>query len=1469
MIGCPNKSSEEYKEAVSRLGSDELAYAEWAKNGFDFPSAKKEGFYSLGESFKPNDKELDDKVSGFLKQIGVDVKIVKSIKDESGKNLDTNAVANLLTKTIDVVDGQAKLDTLPEEASHFLVQILKQNGSPLYNSMKSELESYDIYKQTLQEYNEVYKGNIDKIKDEAIGKIVASQIVDKFEQDNKKSRVATWFNRIMNFAKEKLGLINRDELDDAIIKNNPFSEAADLIYRRNSTNFKFSDDWTPEESEKYYQLKQPKQIEDNIRNKFDVIGGVDGGRYSLVKDGKETEIKNRVSDKRKNDTPKSKEYAAREEVAKAVGQNGLKDLSNIVSRIVSTRDEKISPARVVKTNEEVYNTLERYVQQMIKDLPSDARIIVNQPIYSPKTDTASTPSMMIIHPDGKVDVLKWLFTNLTKQGVSKTSRNEALDTLQAQKKILNEGYGITNFGKVRAIPVGVDIRDGLLTSIRTGDQTFKASPELDPIPISEELTGNEKLDRVISTLLVKKSTWEKAKSSVSNTEAQRDEFNERKYAELQKIDKAIRDIQLKQDVKEFVNIGLSAIQELASTPINQYSQDRIYELQKTMTFYGKDMIDLVAEQVKDFSDADKSELSRLVTESQLYNTNINQDIARRLLETTGRENLNDAQNQTGIYTRIFRTASQQQNPIIQSFWRLVTQAKTKTRDAVTELNGRIKDAVEDLKKAQSGIDSGKLFDFMLKRNSSGALQVVSKFDSEFYRKLIGARQDTKDVNNLNFLKKNLVFDKEAYEQAYENKKASLQNVYKFDTDKEAKIEDRLSWFRDHFSDSPRGYANSSNFYMKIKEDGNLYSKEYKNIVAKPELKAFYDLWMSESKKFQDYIGKDLGGRFVWNVHNDLIDSFRENGWGAFTNMSSILDHLESRPGEALGMIDPETGRPTYELPAYYTDRGGENQSKDLGKVLSLVAAMANNHRYMGEIETTSKMLELAMENQPEIQTDSQGNPIRNKLTNAVSKAVGSASNLDQYRNAMNYYVYGVRNKTKDFILNKENIPFYKGDREFSTLRSIDLLKNWFVGKSLSMNPVSIVAHSLRGMTNVRIIGAMGKFFDNGEYNKAVAKLVAKDGKFFSIAGYFDLMHGENYARKAQALSASKLGQVLNYENMFIGHRRTDYVVRNSILGAMLESHTYDEASDKIVKKTSDDQKSVSDLIGIKNDKLDFGNISKDALDAFRNRVHAVGDKVFGMNTRDDINLAHLTILGRALMTFRNWIPGMVDVRYRALSHNEDLGDWELGRYRSFWNNVITKQFHKQLWDTIRGFGVFGYGGKFGDRSINRAKELYAQYMEKNPFANITEAEYVDLHLSNLKASMAEVYITLAMMGAALALKPDKGEKLEQGSIRKYMVRQINRSLADIQFFYNPKEFDNIIKSPIPVVQSYLEPLHLMNAFWDKGEEALGGHPKEKKGELRRAVFQAVPGLNGFESLLSFTQDNYDKTKTEGTDSGSQ
>ena len=126
-----------------------------------------------------------------------EVNVVKEILDPNGKPLNALAKADLLNKVIEVVEGKAKVDTLPEEAAHFFVRMLKVKGSPLYDSMLNEIEDYAVYQDVLEEYGEVYDNNLDKIREEAIGKLVARVILAQHtdtEIPQKESRVKRWFD---------------------------------------------------------------------------------------------------------------------------------------------------------------------------------------------------------------------------------------------------------------------------------------------------------------------------------------------------------------------------------------------------------------------------------------------------------------------------------------------------------------------------------------------------------------------------------------------------------------------------------------------------------------------------------------------------------------------------------------------------------------------------------------------------------------------------------------------------------------------------------------------------------------------------------------------------------------------------------------------------------------------------------------------------------------------------------------------------------------------------------------------------------------------------------------------------------------------------------------------------------------------------------------------------------------------------
>ena len=147
---------------------------------------------------------LDEKVKSFVKVLKGQIRSVDKIVVE-GKVVNAVAVANVIDRTIDYVEGKAGLDTLPEEAAHLFVQWLPAK-SPLLRDMMKDIADRDIYDKTVEQYkdNPLYQnadGSIDeeKMKIEAIGKMIAQAIIGKFEDSQSKNlwkRLVEWLKSI-------------------------------------------------------------------------------------------------------------------------------------------------------------------------------------------------------------------------------------------------------------------------------------------------------------------------------------------------------------------------------------------------------------------------------------------------------------------------------------------------------------------------------------------------------------------------------------------------------------------------------------------------------------------------------------------------------------------------------------------------------------------------------------------------------------------------------------------------------------------------------------------------------------------------------------------------------------------------------------------------------------------------------------------------------------------------------------------------------------------------------------------------------------------------------------------------------------------------------------------------------------------------------------------------------------------------
>ena len=200
----------------------------------------------------------------FLDSIGVKVQIVNEIRDANGKPIKAAAKADMINKIVQVVQGKVGIDTLPEEAAHFFVELLEAAGNPLFQSMMNNIDKYTVYDDVInnETYQKLYNGDLNRLKKEAIGKLIAQQIVkNKQGKDTpaQLKRAQNWFDKIMQFINELFGRVGTD----------PYTKAAYIILNNKAGNYMTAEKVIVGIQGEYYQIDDTRTVDplDNIIEK--------------------------------------------------------------------------------------------------------------------------------------------------------------------------------------------------------------------------------------------------------------------------------------------------------------------------------------------------------------------------------------------------------------------------------------------------------------------------------------------------------------------------------------------------------------------------------------------------------------------------------------------------------------------------------------------------------------------------------------------------------------------------------------------------------------------------------------------------------------------------------------------------------------------------------------------------------------------------------------------------------------------------------------------------------------------------------------------------------------------------------------------------------------------------------------------------------------------------------------------------
>lgn len=873
-----------------------------------------------------------EKINNFLKKIGVDVRTVHQISS-AGQVIDANAIADILNKTIQVVNG--KEDTaLPEEAMHFAVEIIQQTNPGLFNRLLNEIGSYNLYREILSEYgaHPFYQRNgkpdIVKIKKEAIARVLVEVIIKKAEETTEKpqllARTMNWWEKILEFFKN---LFLRAGFD-------PFSQAAEII--EPGTPISSEDNFDTDEDTVFLQLPAGQQrLSDRLLNihrqlskevsatdsndSYYVIGGkrVASRVTNLAKQYYERKFRN----KQLSETELQK---AINDQKKEKGTDGHSDLEDIFHRLVDDdgflRDAELPqtlPSRLDPNDNSYYRTLEENLRRRLYGFKAGTRFFSELMIYDQEKDMAGTIDFLAIEPDntdgtaGKIHILDWKFINL-KEGATDIPfyKKEAWNIQISEyiKMLSKPVYGASknDFGMTRAIPIKAlySFSDKERTKLKLfGLEIGNVKTELItddtllPVPTRYESTGNKDLDNLIFSL---NSLHDKIYETRSDPGTEY-----LKNQRLADIIIAIRRLQLKKEAgtlfkfakndiynfnsffKKYFELLESGSRELGDLNINDLA-GRILDAEDVLMLYKQ--FNVIFRKIYSYQDASEKSLlqeSEMISDdaelvlTRLINlaNSLRVNPIARGLEV---EDVLEPEKVITWYQKWVRSLSQGPTKASELLWNIVNRINTAIQidfsDQLQELKDLEKNVMDWIR--NTGKSFKDLQEMIFHRDSAGRWngKVISTTSPAFYP----AMSDALTQKNRTWVMDNI--DVSAYNQWYDKEMERRKKAYETsrllenEQDDAALKASRLMDFKRVFNimENPDTAFSVANYMLKSFPDLSKWmSAEFKRLSEPQNAPALelYNYWqrkLAESYKL-GMIKSWEQKTFFPNVRKDFLD----------------------------------------------------------------------------------------------------------------------------------------------------------------------------------------------------------------------------------------------------------------------------------------------------------------------------------------------------------------------------------------------------------------------------------------------------------------------------------------------------------------------------------------------------------------------------------------------------------------------
>jgi hypothetical protein len=993
---------------------------------------------------------------------------------------------------------------------------------------------------------------------------------------------------------------------------------------------------------------------------------------------------------------------------------------------------------------------------------------------------------------------------------------------------------------------------------------------LEQIPVARELiTEDAPLSKSLNKMINLRSNLKHQLDSNPKDQQLRVHYN--------RIDKAIKDLQLNREAATVYNEVYNMYTQLNKLELEP-SESPNYDYKDFNNYIMfADVFEGMSDNISDseggtiLTDENKEKLGKITNMAQAIKTKATRKILDRLESTTGKDFTKDLI-ESGAISGVFKQLQEYDGEVFKRMAKLVEQNIEKIRQDFNRVHDIIYTKHKALEKWAKK-NNISLFDAFKKIYNVDKRGLVSKYTSEYYQDLDEARKKRK----LKWLQDNLILTPEREKRFNEERDIYfkfLERTYPDNIEEQDKL--KLEWEKkfDINKYPSTALLNKKNPFPTLKENSKYYSEDWNELNKQKNkpLLDYYNQYIEFNQYFNDLVDRKISKGFVAELRQNTLDRVFQTGIGSAGNIWRQLKHsLEVREFDvSTRQIDPSTGKILPIIPLLYTDpvrdplneeekkiikenlqrdgfiegspvynseyqkrvskqeylKGAEYKNFDLTKSLLLFAdSVFTNRHFTDTVEEIKAIQNLMKSGLIETKlTARSGNPLVNKLTGEYAKKIGlTKTDIDAFDNFVNTYWYGLELETKDFEFkgkserDKDGNLISEGNK-YSGTKLYYLLSKLTTMKALLLNVVAAGGNLLGLYSNYKIVAAEGIRFKEKHAKKAIRMLLGKNKKAIMLAKYFEPQSRRLSFQKASDLTASKVNKWLSTDRLMSLYRVPDDFFDEATLVAMLQNYGLDSNNDiqrldKLPKGTI----SLFDKAEIKDGKVSLPGVSDNENNfiQFRRMVRTTATSIKGVTAEDNKNNTGKNILVKALTKFRNWIPGLAQARFKNIKFDEDMREFDVGRYR-----VVAGEFARSetFLDRVKSFYTLlgqiainmpiinrlkGDLNLYKNNTNNYANKVYFEtFLQKNEDlrGKVSFEDFQEIRAAKMAGfakEMAMMITFFLLASLAKSLLPDDDEEYIQRFFAKNTYKILNRGLLELNFWTNPNTVYELSQSSVP------------------------------------------------------------------------